>query len=159
MSSTRAAALDDIEVAFARLAPLIKVRMAESATSFHPQLRSASFTVLRMALIHAVRTPQACLAVSDIVAETQMDKSVVSRQLKDLKEWGLIELERSTADARVYWVRPTEAALERHKALKRSARIEYGELFEAWEPEQVAQFGALLTKMVEDLDSSPRFSS
>lgn len=157
--STARSPLDDIEVAFARLAPLIKVRMSESATSFHPQLRSASFTVLRMALIHAVRTPTSCLAVSDIVAETQMDKSVVSRQLKDLKEWGLIELERSTSDARVYWVRPTKAALERYKALKRSTRSEYGALFESWEPEQVAQFGVLLTKMVEEVDSSPRFSS
>ncbi|WP_313812707.1 helix-turn-helix domain-containing protein [Glutamicibacter sp.] len=154
MTRRSASALDDIQIAFARLGPLIKVRMAESASDFHPQLRSAGFTVLRMALINAARSPERMLSVSDIVTETQMDKSVVSRQLRDLKSWGLIKLQRSTQDARVFQVLPTKLAQERYRQLKRSTFALYRDLLGSWDEQDVAQLGKLLLKLVQDIEDS-----
>ncbi|GAA1413403.1 hypothetical protein AUR04nite_31300 [Glutamicibacter uratoxydans] len=159
MNGCSAGDLDDIQTAFARLGPLMKVRMADSAALFHPQLRSAGFTVLRMALIHQARTPDRVLAVSDIVAETQMDKSVVSRQLRDLKSWGLIELTRSTEDARVFQVLPTELAQQRYRQLKRNSYAEYRSLLDAWDPQDVAQLGTLLMKLVAQVEDSGRLGA
>ncbi|WP_347037591.1 helix-turn-helix domain-containing protein [Glutamicibacter halophytocola] len=152
MNDANGAALDDIEAAFARLAPAVKERMAHNARKFHPELRGAGFSVLRAVLLCALRRPGEDLTVSDLVAGRHMDKSVVSRQLKDLKQWGLIQLERSQQDARVYLVSPTEFALDRFKEIKRSTRSEYWNIFAAWDPRDVSELASLLLRFSEQVE-------
>ncbi len=142
-------AIDDLEVAFARLGPVVKARMHSISARIHPELRPAGWTVLRIALIHASKHPEKPLAVSDIIAETQMDKSVVSRQLRDLKEWGLVTLTRSTEDARVFIVAPTPEAEARLAVVHEAARDEYRSIFAAWDPSDVRKLVDLLTKLAE----------
>ncbi|MGP9528820.1 MarR family winged helix-turn-helix transcriptional regulator [Glutamicibacter sp. AOP5-A2-18] len=152
MSEVNAVALDDIEAAFARLAPAFKGRMAKNARLFHPELRGAGFSVLRAVLLHSLRRPDQELTISEIVTECHMDKSVVSRQLKDLKQWELIEVERSEHDARVYLVSPTEFALSRFREIKSSTRTEYWNLFAEWDSQDVSELAKLLLRFSEQVE-------
>ncbi|UYQ76530.1 MarR family transcriptional regulator [Glutamicibacter sp. JL.03c] len=152
MNHVHGAALDDIEAAFARLAPAFKGRMARNARLFHPELRGAGFSVLRAVLLSAVSRPDADLTVSELVAGCHMDKSVVSRQLKDLKQWDLIQLERSQHDARVYLVSPTDMAIKRFQEIKGSTRADYHDLFATWELQDVTELASLLLRFSEQIE-------
>jgi len=152
VSNVNGSALDDIEAAFARLAPAVKGRMAANARSFHPELRGAGFSVLRAVILSAVRRPDQELTVSELGAGCHLDKSVVSRQLKDLKQWGLIQVERSQQDARVYFVSPTEIAMQRFREIKKSAREEYWDLFAEWDPKDVSELASLLLRFSEQVE-------
>lgn len=156
MSPDNGVALDDIEAAFARLAPAVKGRMAQNARLFHPELRGAGFSVLRVVLLHSLRGPEGDLTVSDIVCDTHMDKSVVSRQLKDLKAWGLIQVARSEQDARVFLVSATDFALDRFKAIKSSTRADYLDTFASWDSSDVTELAALLTRFAEQVEEKFR---
>ncbi|WP_440102970.1 MarR family winged helix-turn-helix transcriptional regulator [Glutamicibacter mishrai] len=152
MNDVHGAALDDIEAAFARLAPAVKGRMARNAKLFHPELRGAGFSVLRAVLLSAVRRPDEDLTVSKLVAGCHMDKSVVSRQLKDLKQWDLIQLERSQQDARVYLVSPTPMAMQRFQEIKESTRADYEDLFATWEPKDISDLASFLLRFSEQIE-------
>ena len=143
-------AVEDLEAAFARIGPVTKARMQASATAIHPDLRPAGWTVLRTVLFHEHEHPGEPLAVSDIIAATQMDKSVVSRQLRDLKEWELVTLTRSSDDARVFLVAPTELAKQRHRAIHERARAEYRRVLGTWDPADVRKLAELMTRLVDD---------
>jgi len=142
-------AIDELELAFARIGPMVKARMQSVATSMHPELRPAGWAVLRTVLYHEHEHPGEPLTVSDIIAATQMDKSVVSRQLRDLKEWGLVTLARSTADARVFLVAATEEARARNKANHERARAEYRRVLGEWDPADVRRLTELLVRLAD----------
>ncbi len=141
--------LDDLEVAFARLGPIIKQRMHSVATSIHPELRPAGWNVLRLAIWQCHERPERPMTVSEIINSTQMDKSVVSRQLRDLKEWGLVTLTRSKDDARVFLVEPTDLAKARVREIHERNRAEFRRAFAAWDPDDVRRLVALLGRLAD----------
>jgi len=147
-------AVEELEAAFARLGPIVKSRMIASSASIHPELRPAGWNVLRVALLQHHERPDRPLTVSEIIGMTQMDKSVVSRQLRDLKEWGLVTLTRSSEDARVFLVEPTELALERHRAVHEQSRAEFRRLFATWDAADVRKLVELLTKLADTTTAS-----
>ena len=147
--STSGPAIDRLEAAFATIGPMVKARMAAVAAAIHPDLRPAGWAVLRLVLAGAQRADGRPVTVSDIVAETQMDKSVVSRQLRDLKEWGLVTLERSHNDARVFEVSPTPEAVARHAAMRKASRAQYRAVFHEWDESDVEKLTELLTRLAE----------
>ncbi|WP_345750958.1 MarR family winged helix-turn-helix transcriptional regulator [Microbacterium rhizophilus] len=141
------ASIDELEVAFASLGPLIKAWRNSVASSFHPDLRPGAWLVLRTVLPSAQGKAAAPVPVSEIIAETQLDKSVVSRQLRDLKEHGFVTLRRSDSDARVFLVEPTAEALERQAAMKRAARAGYRRVFREWDDADIATLTRLLGRL------------
>ncbi|WP_309068064.1 MarR family winged helix-turn-helix transcriptional regulator [Microbacterium sp.] len=138
--------IDELEAAFAALGPLIKEWRSSVASEFDPEMRPGTWMVLRTVLHHG-RSQGEPLTVSDIIAETQIDKSVVSRHLRDLKEYGFVTLRRSEADARVFVVEPTDAAREREAAIKRAARSRYRRLFGDWEERDISELARLLNRL------------
>lgn len=146
---TGSAAIDGLEAAFATIGPMIKARMMAIAAAVHPDLRPAGWAVLRVVLNAAQSADGRPATVSDIVAETQMDKSVVSRQLRDLKEWGLVSLARSEADARVFEVTPTPEAVSRHAAMRRASRAQYRTVFGEWDEADVEKLTELLERLAQ----------
>jgi DNA-binding MarR family transcriptional regulator len=143
--------IDDLEAAFGSLGPLIKAWRSTAAASFHPDLRPGAWTVLRTVL-NATQTKGAPpLTVSDIIAETQLDKSVVSRQLRDLKDYGFVTLQRSEADARVFVVEATPEAFERRAAMKRASRARYCALFHDWDEDDIATMTRLLGRLAQSV--------
>jgi len=138
--------IDALEGAFAAIGPLFKSRMLSVATAIHPELRPAGWNVLRPVLL-ADREGRPVLTVSEIVAQTHMDKSVVSRQLRDLKDWGLVTLARSEGDARVFEVTPTPEAIERYTAMKKASRAQYRAIFREWDQSDVDKLTELLGRL------------
>ncbi|TFU33551.1 MarR family transcriptional regulator [Microbacterium paludicola] len=146
---TESSAIDGLEAAFATIGPIVKARMVAIAAAIHPDLRPAGWGVLRVVLTGAQRPDGEAVTVSDIVAETQMDKSVVSRQLRDLKEWGLVSVRRSDADARVFEVTPTPEAIARHQAMRRASRAQYRAVFGEWDEADVEKLTELLGRLAQ----------
>lgn len=141
--------IDALEVAFSRLGPIVKARMLGNATSIHPELRPAGWHVLRVVLHGAKGVPEEPVTVGEIIAVTGMDKSVVSRQLRDLKEWGLVTVTRSEEDARMFVVTPTPLAKERKRAAAKQQREDYRRFLSSWEREDVERLTELLMRLAD----------
>jgi len=146
--TAESSSIDALESVLAALGPVIKGRMLSVASTIHPDLRPAGWSVLRP-VIFAHREGRRVLTVSEIVAQTQMDKSVVSRQLRDLREWGLVTLARSEGDARVFEVTATPEALARFSAMKRASRAQYRAVFGEWDKADVEKLTELLGRLAE----------
>jgi DNA-binding MarR family transcriptional regulator len=59
------------------------------------------------------------ITFSDLTEETRFERSLASRLLNELLREGLVERENSTADARVFHLRTTEAGRERRRLATR----------------------------------------
>lgn len=140
-------ALTRVERSFHRLGAISKQAARAQASQAHPEMRPAGWIVFRVV---SMREP---VPVADIIAETGMDKSVVSRQLKALREWGLIEVGRDTDDARVVVVQTTELGRERVGVVRRVLRDRYRAAFAVWDESDVDTLADLLERLVPAIDS------
>ena len=140
-------ALVRVERSFNRLGAISKQAARAQASQAHPEMRPAGWIVFRVV---ALQEP---VPVADIIAETGMDKSVVSRQLKALREWGLVEVDRDPEDARVVVVRTSELGRERVGAVRRILRDRYRAAFEQWDEADVDSLADLLERLVPAIDS------
>jgi DNA-binding MarR family transcriptional regulator len=99
---------DQLSVVFGRARAIWK----EAAAQIHPELNPAGYkllsTVVRLGSTNA-----------HVLAELfDMDKSVVSRQVRMLEEVGLVESRPDERDGRVRVLVPTELAVERVTAVR-----------------------------------------
>lgn len=144
------AALARVEASFHKLGSLAKRIAHAQALLVHPELRSAGWMVFRVVL-HA-----GPVAVSEIIAETGMDKSVVSRQLKALREWGLIEVDRADDDARVVVVRLSPLGQERAVMLRTRMRDRYRLALADWTEDDISSLAVLLERLAPAIESPLR---
>ena len=140
-------ALARVERSFHRLGAISKQAARARASQARPEMRPAGWIVFRVV---AMLGP---VPVADIIAETGMDKSVVSRQLRALREWGLIEVDRDPDDARVVVVRMSELGRERALAVRRILRDRYRTAFDTWDEADVDTLADLLDRLVPAIDS------
>ena len=139
--------VDALERAFARVVQILKTRIREFAAQMHPELRPAGWQVLRTVLNGAAAGEQ--VTVGEIITDTAMDKSVVSRQLRTLKEWDFVRLRRSEIDARVFVAEPTEKALARYELIRAERRAEYARILDGWSDEDLDRLEELLLRLAE----------
>ena len=144
------AAVEALEAAFTRLGLVLKRNVLQLAAGVHPEMRQAGWAVLGTVL-RASRdgTP---MTVGEIVTTTGMDKSVVSRQLRSLKDWGLVTMRRDDADARVVVVDPTDEARKRFEAVRARRREIYAELLLDWSTADVAQLERMLGRLADAVE-------
>ena len=144
-------AIDDalvrVERSFHRLGAISKQAARAQATHAHPEMRPAGWIVFRVV---SMLEP---VPVADIIAETCMDKSVVSRQLKALREGGLIDVDRDPEDARVVVVRTSELGRARADAVRGVLRSRYRTAFDEWDASDVQTLADLLERLVPAIDS------
>jgi len=140
--------VEALERIFGRLSQIFKHRIQQTALEVHPDLRPAGLQVLRI-----VMRDDATTTVGDIVHETGMDKSVVSRQLRALKEWGLVTLTRSEDDGRVVVVRPTDFAVRRYEEVRERQRATYSTALADWSPSDLAKLEELLARLADIADA------
>ena len=140
-------ALARVERSFHRLGAISKQAARAQASQAHPEMRPAGWIVFRVV---AMLGP---VPVADIISETGMDKSVESRQLRALREWGLIEVDRDPDDARVVVVRMSELGRERALAVRRILRDRYRTAFDTWDEADVDTLADLLDRLVPAIDS------
>lgn len=81
-----------------------------------------------------------------IVHALGMDKSAVSRHIKDLREHGLLDAERDEHDARVWWLSLTPLARERMTAITAGQQERLRAQLAGWAPEDLERFAVLLDR-------------
>jgi len=141
--------IEALEAAFIRLLPLVREQLRALAERVHPEMRAAGMQVLRVAL-RAHRHGEGPVSVGDIITQTAQDKSVVSRQIRQLVEWRLVTTRRAEQDRRVILVEPTPLALERAAAARRSVRMLNNRILATWPEADVLELSRLIDRLVTD---------
>jgi DNA-binding MarR family transcriptional regulator len=114
----------------------VRTAAAALGTDVQPAAWAVFREVVRMRRVQA----------NAIVAQLGMDKSAVSRHLKELRERGLVEAERDEQDARAVWISPTPAALERFADIVEAQQGRLGAVLAGWPAEDVERFAQLLDR-------------
>lgn len=133
-------AIRSVGESFDRIAVGARRSTRLAAAALAPDLQPAAWPVFRE--VATVGRVQA----SAIVAALGMDKSAVSRHLKDLREHGLVDAERDEQDARVFWITPTPEAVARLARITATQQARLQERFASWDDEDVARFATLLAR-------------
>jgi len=142
-----AEAVESLEAAFSRITHVVKRHIREFATGIHPELRQAGWIVLGTVLRGGAEGR--VVTAGDIVAECGMDKSVVSRQLRSLSDWGLVELSRSEVDARVVVVSTTPLAKARVREVREHQRELYTSILSGWSREDMVRLEELVSRLAD----------
>lgn len=135
--------IESIEQSFSTLFRFVKSLARESAAQVAPGLPPAAWTVLRQ----LVR--ESPVQVGALVTATGMDKSSVSRHLRDLRERGLVETSHSADDARAVMVRPTARATEDVEAVVADAKQRYRRFLDTWSEDELREFAASLERLAQ----------
>src|SRR3954465_15911240 len=83
---------------------------------------------------------------SAIATSIGMDKSAVSRPIKDLRQHGLVTVEHSASDARAVLIAPTPEAVERVGLVVDSWRGRFRDILGTWDDEELEAFALLLER-------------
>ena len=135
--------IESIEQSFSTLFRFVKAMARDSAAQLAPGLTPAAWAVLRQ----LVR--ESPVQVGALVAATGMDKSSVSRHLRDLRERGLVETSHSADDARAVMVRPTAAAREGVEAVVAAAKQRYRSFLDTWTEDELQEFAVSLERLAQ----------
>ena len=135
--------VESIEQSFTRLFVQVKAVLRDAAATIGPDVQPAGWTVLRYVVRNAPTLAGA------IAAATGMDKSAVSRQLRDLRERGLVAMEPSPEDARAVVVAPTAEGRSRVKAVTDGWTRRFREILGTWSDEDLRSFAVLLERFAD----------
>lgn len=88
---------------------------------------------------------------TDLAAESFLDLSTVSRQVRSLVERGLVARRPDPEDRRGYLLTATDAGHEAYGEFQRQREAELAALLAPWPPEDRYQLVRLLTRLNDDL--------
>jgi DNA-binding MarR family transcriptional regulator len=131
-------AIRSISESFDGIAIGVRRSARTAAAELAAELQPAAWPVFR----EVVRSE--CVQASTIVGTLGMDKSAVSRHLKELREHGLVAAERDEHDARTVWLTPTSTGLTRFAHILDLQQARLQELLAGWPDDDVARFAGLL---------------
>ncbi|MDN4641507.1 MarR family transcriptional regulator [Agreia sp. PsM10] len=114
--------------------------LRDYAKGFHPDLQPTGFNILRM--IFTCAPAQA----STIIQQMGLDKSAVSRQIKVLRDLGLVDTQPDPHDGRSSFLVPTPLAEERMEILRQRVKNDYRDRLGEWTSDDLATFSALLAR-------------
>jgi DNA-binding MarR family transcriptional regulator len=129
-----------IESGIAQLFRSGRSALREYSNEFHPELQPTGFNILRM--IFSCAPAQA----GTIIQQTGLDKSAVSRQIKVLRDLGLVDTQPDPRDGRSSFLVPTSDAEERMEKLRRRVKSDYRDRLEGWSIEELNTFSALIER-------------
>lgn len=131
-------AVTRVEQELGRLFARIRVGWREAATTVHPELQPLGYQVLT-----SIASGKANSA-SAIIERLQTDKSAVSRQVRQLEEWGLVESIRDPDDRRARLLVATPLAQERVEIARAHYEGRIGERLRAWSVDDLDHFAKLV---------------
>lgn len=127
-----------VEQELGRLFARIRVGWREAAVTVHPDLRPLGYQVLT-----SIASGKATSAGA-LIERLQTDKSVVSRQVRQLEELGLVESVPDPEDRRARVLVATELAQERITIARAQYEGRIGERLRNWSAADLDHFGDLL---------------
>jgi DNA-binding MarR family transcriptional regulator len=117
----------------------------ELAEQVHPDLDLATYLTL------AQIADTAPTRASDLVDHFEIDKAVVSRQIRHLERLGLIERTADPRDGRAFAVRLTRGGASRLRQVQRTRNARFRKLLEAWPQRDVDELARLLARLNRQL--------
>ncbi|MDR2997132.1 MAG: MarR family winged helix-turn-helix transcriptional regulator [Microbacterium sp.] len=127
-----------VEQELGRLFARIRMSWRDAAATVHPDLQPLGYQVLA-----AIESGKATSA-GEIIERLQTDKSVVSRQVRQLEELGLVESVRDPEDGRARLLVATDLARERVATARAAYEARIGERLRAWSAADLDLFADLL---------------
>lgn len=140
------ARLDAVELQLSTLYATLKHRARTSAAQFDPLLQPAAFRTLLMVLQQGPVKPMLLAAILG------HDRSVLSRQLHQLLELGLVERLPDPRDGRGASIVITDVARHRLERVKAEARDSFRHGLASWSDEDLDQLIRLLAKLTDEDD-------
>ncbi len=139
------AAIRDIEREFQRVLRQVRVRWKDLALAIHPDLTPIGARLL------TILVEEGPTRSTDLADRLTTDKSVLSRQLAQLEELGLIHRRADSSDgrARVAVVEP--AVAEQVTALRSRRRRELLDDLASWTNADLEQLAELMRRLVDVL--------
>lgn len=134
-------AIADVEEQFGRLFHRIRANWKRFATTVHPDLQPMGYKVL------STIVSRGSAKAGELVDELHTDKSVLSRQVRQLEALGLVESRIDEHDARARTLVATPVAIEKVNAVRAQNQAELRERLGSWDPEEVATFARLLARL------------
>jgi DNA-binding MarR family transcriptional regulator len=138
----------DIERGISDLFGLARRVLRAYSAELHPELQPTGFSVLRIVFRHAP------VQAGRVATLTGLDKSAVSRQIKFLRDYGLVQTTPDPRDGRSSFLVPTPLAEERMQALNLIMKRDYRIRVEGWSEDDLATFSRLLDRFNGPRDSS-----
>jgi len=123
----------------------------------HSGMASAAGVSLPQQALQVLRTlgDQGPQPVSDVARAARMDNGAVSRQLRVLEGQGLVRRESSPAHGSIVLVEATEEGRRLNHRYERVRSGQLGRALAHWTPEERAQLGELMVRLVDDLQATP----
>lgn len=140
--AARAAALGAIEDQLAELVGRIRSDVRDAAVDVHPALQPFGLKVLRLIASRGALQPSA------IARALFVDRSVISRQVTQLCELGLAELQTDAEDGRVRMVATTPLGRERLDDV-RGADWSISSRLDSWTSDDIRRVTELLARLTE----------
>jgi DNA-binding MarR family transcriptional regulator len=136
-----AAAVREVEEQMSVLAGHIRASLRDAALAIDPTLQPFGLKLLR--------TLTNCGPIhSSAVADLLMtDRSVVSRQVRQLEDLGLIELQPDPADRRARFLAVTPLATQRLKEARVNDKVMLHSQLATWSAADLHQFAAFIARL------------
>ena len=141
LSAESAAAIAEVEEQLSVLAGLIRASMRDAALFIDASLQPFAFKLLR----HIERYGPT--HSSAVAAALYVDKSVISRQAKQLCELGLVRTELDPADGRARFLAVTDLARAKLDAVRNGETAIVHKRLSAWPTDDLHQLAALLAQL------------
>src|SRR4051794_2662601 len=135
----------EIEVAIGDLFRIGRSWNKDLATRFEPELSPLAFGILRYVMQHPpVRS-------ADIVTKFGLDKASVSRQIRQLRDNGLIDSTPDPSDGRAGLLVATDEATRTYEKYRDQTRAEYRAVLDEWTEEELEGFARMLRRLGDAL--------
>ncbi|WP_018383859.1 MarR family winged helix-turn-helix transcriptional regulator [Wenjunlia vitaminophila] len=139
----RDGALQALERELSVLLRRARAAQLEMARAVHPELESGAYgLLLRLEQVGPQRP-------TDLAAYFGVGKATMSRQLRSLKDLGLVTREPDPADGRAFLMTLTREGRRRFTGVREARRARYLSLMSAWDRSEVAELARLLHRLNE----------
>ncbi len=136
------ASIAAVEEEFGRLFHRARTIWRISAAQVHPDLQPTGYKVV------ATLVSRGPAHAGSLAEELQIDKSLLSRQLRQLEELGLTESRVDEHDARSRVIAATPLAIEQVGRVKAANQAQMRERLREWEPGEIELFAELLGRLL-----------
>lgn len=137
-----------VEEQLARLFRSFKQFWHRAATELHPQLQPLGYGLL---VVLAKAGPQSMGALAERLA---VEKTVLSRQVRQLVELDLAEVDTDPHDGRVRILRARPGVLDRVVEQRNRAITPAGAELSRWDVEDLTTFSVLVDRLLSAVDQS-----